>query len=164
MAGGDEFQALFDRFKAMLQPYAERMHVSVDAPGYYGVDMAAEAERTPATWFAGTRLGKRYVSYYLMPIYVQPSLADDLSPALRKRRQGKSCFNLTRVDEALLAELEALTARGYEATAGDVGWGAARRQGRAEAQPDGPAAAAAASPRSATLATASSRLSRRPRS
>ena len=128
----DEFQALFDRFKAMLAPYAERMHVSADAPGYYGVDMAPEAERTPATWFAGTHLGKRYVSYYLMPIYVQPSLGDDLSPALQKRRQGKSCFNLTRVDEALLSELEALTARGYAATAGDVGWGAARRAERAE--------------------------------
>jgi hypothetical protein len=129
----DEFQALFDRFKAMLAPYAQRMHVSADAPGYYGVDMAPEAERTPATWFAGTRLGKRYVSYYLMPIYVQPSLGDDLSPALQKRRQGKSCFNLTRVDEALLSELEALTARGYAATAGDAGWGAARRAERAEA-------------------------------
>ena len=132
MASDDEFQALFDRFKAMLAPYAERMHVSADTPGFYGVDMAPESERTPATWFAGTRLGKRYVSYYLMPIYVQPSLADDVSPALQKRRQGKSCFNLTRVDEALLSELEALTARGYEATSGDVGWGATQRAARAE--------------------------------
>jgi hypothetical protein len=62
-----------------------------------------------------------------MPIYVQPSLLDEVSPALRKRMQGKSCFNFAKVDEPLLAELEALTRRGYEATAGDPRWGAARR-------------------------------------
>ena len=86
------------------------------------------AERDPSTWFGATRVGKRYVSYYLMPVYVQPSLLDDLSPALRKRMQGKSCFNFAKVDETLLAELEALTRRGYEATAGDPRWGAARRR------------------------------------
>lgn len=33
------------------------------------------------------------------------------SPALRKRMQGKSCFNFTRVDDALFFELVDLTAR-----------------------------------------------------
>ena len=125
--GQDEFPHLFERFKTMLAPYVGRMHVSADTPTTYGVDMAPEPERDPSTWFAGTRLGKRYVSYYLMPVYVQPSLLDDVSPALRKRMQGKSCFNFAKVDEPLLAELDALTRRGYEATAGDPKWGAARR-------------------------------------
>ncbi len=65
---GDEFGVLFERFKTMLAPYASRLHVSAGAPGMYGVDMAPEGARDPTTWFAGTRLGKRYVSYYLMPI------------------------------------------------------------------------------------------------
>ncbi len=66
--------------------------------------LAPEGERDPSTWFAGTRLGKRYVSYYLMPIYVQPSLLDDISPELRRRMQGKSCFNFARVNEPLLTD------------------------------------------------------------
>jgi hypothetical protein len=70
----DEFPRLFERLKTMLAPYAARMHVSADTPTTYGLDMAPGPERDPSTWFAGTRLGKRYVSYYLMPIYVQPSL------------------------------------------------------------------------------------------
>jgi hypothetical protein len=130
---GSEFQDLFERFKSMLAPYAARMHVSADAPGYYGVDMAPDDQRDPSTWFAGTRLGKRYVSYYLMPVYVQPNLLDGISPELRRRMQGKSCFNFAKVDETLLAELEALTMTGYEATAGDPRWGAARRAERAGA-------------------------------
>jgi hypothetical protein len=45
-----------------------------------------------------------------MPVYVSPELAATLSPELRKRMQGKACFNFKTVDEGLLAELEALTA------------------------------------------------------
>jgi hypothetical protein len=127
---GDDFERLFARFKEMLAPYAARMHVSADEPRMYGVDMAPEDERDPSTWFAGTRLGKRYVSYYLMPVYVQPALLEGISPELRRRMQGKSCFNLTRVDEPLLAELEALTRTGYDATGGDPRWGAAQRAAR----------------------------------
>jgi len=123
----DDFERLFERFKGVLAPYAARMHVSADDPRMFGVDMAPEGERDPSTWFAGTRLGKRYVSYYLMPIYVRPALLDGISPELRRRMQGKSCFNLTKVDETLLAEIEALTRSGYEATGGDPRWGAAQR-------------------------------------
>lgn len=62
-------------------------------------------------WFGSVSTKKAYVSLYLMPIYTHPSLAADISPALAKRRQGKSCFNLKAPDPVLLAELESLTAR-----------------------------------------------------
>lgn len=52
----------------------------------------------------------------------------DVSPAPKKRMQGKSCFNFAKVDKTLLVELEAPTKRGYEATAGNPRWGAARRR------------------------------------
>lgn len=79
-----------------------------------------DSRESRGAYVAGTRVGKRYVSYYLMPLYASPELGDSLSPELRKRRQGKSCFNLTKVDEAVLAELDALTARaipGFRAVA-----------------------------------------------
>ena len=41
-------------------------------------------------------------------------MLDDLSPSLRKRMQGKSCFNFKAPDKALFAELADLTRRGYE--------------------------------------------------
>jgi hypothetical protein len=37
-----------------------------------------------------------------------------LTPALRKRMQGKACFNFTTVDEELFEELRQLTAAGAE--------------------------------------------------
>ena len=45
-----------------------------------------------------------------MPVYVFPDLLDGISPELRRRMQGKSCFNFARVDTPLFAELETLTA------------------------------------------------------
>ena len=44
-------------------------------------------------------VGKRYVSYHLFSLYLEPGQLDGLSPELRKRMQGKTCFNFTRVDD-----------------------------------------------------------------
>ena len=122
------FEPVFDRLRGILEPYGRRMHVTADGPDGYGIDMAPESERNPTTWFAGVRRGKAYVSYYLMPIYVEPSLLEDVSPELRRRMQGKSCFNFRSIDDALFDELAELTRRGYERTAGNPGWGVAKRE------------------------------------
>ena len=42
--------------------------------------------------------------------------------------QGKSCFNFTRVDETLFAELTDLTPARLRATAGDPEWGKRQRE------------------------------------
>lgn len=54
-------------------------------------------------------LKKSYVAYHLMPLYAHPGLADGLSSALTKRRQGKTCFNFKTVDPSHFAELAELT-------------------------------------------------------
>ncbi|MFP4208710.1 MAG: hypothetical protein ACLFSC_08615 [Wenzhouxiangella sp.] len=48
-----------------------------------------------------------------MPLYVKPALLESVSPALKARMQGKSCFNFSAVDPALFEELEGLTRTGY---------------------------------------------------
>jgi hypothetical protein len=126
--GDPAFEPVFQRLRGMLEPYARKMHTSADSEGLYGVDMAPEDERNPTTWFAGVRRGKQYVSYYFMPVYVDPALLDDVSAGLKKRMQGKSCFNFRSIDEELFGELEALTKRGYERTGGDPAWGVAQRE------------------------------------
>jgi len=76
-------------------------NLSVDRP-----DIVDEGRR----YFGGVRIGKSYVSYYLMGVYADPGLAATISPGLRKRMQGKSCFNFAKVDEGLFEELSVLTA------------------------------------------------------
>ena len=114
-----DLDAVQDRLRAILAPYGESLHITKDGPGGITIEIPG-LEGKPWGYVAGTRLGKRYVSYYLMPVYAMPSLVDSLSPELRKRMQGKACFNFTKVDETLFAELDALTGRaipGFRETA-----------------------------------------------
>ena len=48
-----------------------------------------------------------------MPVYMQPELLATVSPELKSRMQGKSCFNFSSVEPALFKELAALTKASY---------------------------------------------------
>ena len=102
------------RLREILMRNRGDLVVTKDGPAGVAIEIPG-LEGKPWGYVAGTRLGKSYVSYYLMPVYASPELAASVSPALAKRKQGKACFNFTKVDEALLAELEDLTARGIPA-------------------------------------------------
>jgi hypothetical protein len=65
-------------------------------------------------WFGAVEIKKNYVSYHLMPIYVNPKLLETVLPGLKKRMQGKSCFNFTSSDAVLFKELAELTEEGFK--------------------------------------------------
>jgi hypothetical protein len=123
-----DFDEAFDRLKSILETYGRTLHVVADNDTAYGDDTAPEAERDPTTWFGAVRVGKAYVSSYLMPIYVEAALLAGISPALARRMHGESCFHFTRVDEELFAVLADLARRSFDRTAGDPAWGGARRE------------------------------------
>ena len=91
----------------------------VTKSGGYGLAMNAPIANPmhagQPMWFGGVRMGKAYVSYHLMPVYTHPDLAASISPALKKRMQGMSCFNFKAPDPELFAELAALTRAGAQA-------------------------------------------------
>lgn len=61
-------------------------------------------------WCAEVRLGKAYVSFHLMPLYMNAALTSTISPELKKRMQGKTCFNFKNPpDTDQLTELSRLT-------------------------------------------------------
>jgi hypothetical protein len=98
-----------------MAPYGEQLVVLRDAPGDYYVNTPWARADGYVLMFGGVQIKARYVSYYLMPVYASPDLLADISPRLRKRMQGKACFNFTTVDEELFAELAELTALAFEA-------------------------------------------------
>jgi hypothetical protein len=113
-----DFPQIFERLKAVLEPYAPEMEVIADSDLEFGLQTHWRRPKDGYPgFFASVKVGKRYVSYYLMPVYAFPELADGISEALRKRMQGKSCFNFTVADESLVSEIEELTQRGYQAFA-----------------------------------------------
>ena len=106
-----DFDAVHERLKAILREHADGLVITKDGPAGMALEVPG-LEGKPWGYVGGTRLGKRYVSFYLMPVYASPELAASISPELRRRKQGKACFNFTKVDEDLFAELDALAARG----------------------------------------------------
>ena len=108
-----DLQPVHERLKAILAPYRDRLTFSKDGPEGVYVELPGY-EGQPWGYVGGTRLGKRYVSYYLMGVYGAPDLLESMSPDLRRRMQGKSCFNFTSIDDALLAELADITARSID--------------------------------------------------
>lgn len=106
-----EFAAVEARLRAILDPYRDRLETGT----IYNRDILRRPGGKGHDWFAGVLPNKNYISFYLLPIYTWPQLLDGLSPGLRKRKQGASCFNFSAVDDDLFAELSALTERSFQA-------------------------------------------------
>lgn len=124
-----DLDAVHRRLREILRRNAGSMTVSRDGPAGMVVEMPGY-EGEPWGYVAGTRLGKRYVSYYLMSIYATPELMAGMSSGLRRRMQGKSCFNFSTIDEPLFAELEAVTAKSIARQPALVAEALAGRKGR----------------------------------
>ncbi len=107
-------QTVFDALRSIMAAQVGSLDVKRDEPGDYYVDTLHVRQNKKPLWFGGIQIKKNYVSYHLMPVYANPKLLTDISPALRKRMQGKSCFNFKTVDDALFAELSDLTERGLK--------------------------------------------------
>ena len=114
MASNNDFPAVFEQLKKILKPYAEKLTLTIDTPEAYSIDGPYSEKWKKQLFFASTVTKKNYVSFYLMPVYMYPELLQDISPELKKRMQGKSCFNFKKVEPALFAELAALTRKGAE--------------------------------------------------
>ena len=112
MATQESFQKIFAALKPVLEPYAARLAVK-EKPGDYYLETKTAVYKGRPMMFAAVRTGKAYVSFHLMPIYMNPKLQAAVSPELKKRMQGKSCFNFTRVDPSHIAELKKLTKAGF---------------------------------------------------
>lgn len=109
-----DFPAVFAALKGILEPYEKYLHVLPYKPEFYCLVTRLSVYKGKPAWFAAIRMGKNYVSYHLMPVYMNPALQKHISPELKKRMQGKACFNFSEVDPALFRQLTELTATGFE--------------------------------------------------
>lgn len=106
----DAFAAL----RQILVPYARYFAVVKDNSESYYLETREPRYKGKPMFFAAVRQGKAYTSFHLFPLYLEPGMKKDISPALLKRMQGKTCFNFTKVDEELFVELSKLTKSGFE--------------------------------------------------
>jgi hypothetical protein len=124
MAGRPE---VFAALKAVLAPFADRLTVTANTATAYGLGVPGHRYREQAsTPFASVKDGKSYVSFHLFPVYVMPDLLGGVSDPLRRRMQGKSCFNFTALEPELARELGRLVGQAEPRFRAEL----ARRAGR----------------------------------
>ena len=110
------FDSVHSRLKTIMQKFeGGTLKASPDKQGHY-VLIGPPTDRSMGkdVWFGAVTTRKNYVSYHLMAVYAFPGLLEGMSPGLKKRMQGKSCFNFKEVDEKLFKELAQLTEEGYK--------------------------------------------------
>lgn len=112
MAEKANLNEVFNELKSIFKPYLKKMDVATDTDTHYMLNTRYIMRNKQPLCFGGVRVGKSYVSFYLMSAYTCPELLDSMSPELRKRMQGMSCFNFKAVDKKLFKELKSLTKAG----------------------------------------------------
>ena len=111
----DRFAAIFQALRAHYARHEADCVVLHDSPGRYILAThEVRAKDGYRTWLGGVEIKKNYVSAHMMPVYAHPEMLDTISDGLRRRMQGKSCFNFKAEDPALFAELGALLDAGAE--------------------------------------------------
>ncbi len=101
MAG--EFEVAFSELKRVFAGHLSRLAVKKDTATEYSLNTLVPSpfpqHKGQPMWFASVRRGKAYVSYHLMPLYMNPPLLRTVSDSLKKRMQGKTCFNFKAAPE-----------------------------------------------------------------
>ncbi len=110
----DAFPGIFEQLKAILVSHSEGLTVVTDKPDSYYLDTTHIMKNKKPLFFGAVRIAKSYVSFHLMPVYAEPGLLEGISPALKKKMQGKSCFNFKKPEAELFAELGELTGKGRQ--------------------------------------------------
>jgi hypothetical protein len=113
-----DFESAFAMLKGVLVLYADRLLVKVDTPTNYAlysrVPSPFPQHKGHGVYFGSVQMGKAYVAFHLMPLYMNEPLTATISPLLKRRMQGKTCFNFKAVPDAeLLDELKRLTDSGF---------------------------------------------------
>ena len=105
---------VFTQLKAILEPFESRLVVVKNDEKEFYLNTTFIMKNKKPLYFGSVKIGKRYVSYHLMPVYVEPALLSNTTDELLKHMHGKSCFNFTTVDSILFKELGTLTSQGFD--------------------------------------------------
>jgi hypothetical protein len=109
-----DFATVFSRLREVMKPYGSLYNATTDSPKRYYLETRDGRYKGKPMMFGCVMMGKAYVSYHLFPLYVCPELKKTISKELKKRMQGKSCFNFKETDEPLFKQLAELTAAGHQ--------------------------------------------------
>lgn len=113
-----ELVEVFQKLKEILKKYEPPFSHKIDTDAGYDLWSFRAVEmfgrKYPEVYFGGIVLRGKYISLYNMAIYMNKKLTENLSPALKKKLSGKSCFHLTELNDSMISEIEGLFENSYQ--------------------------------------------------
>lgn len=104
---------IFEKLRQVLTSLDPGLLVKKDQPDYYYLNTNIKVKGKDM-FFGAVQIRRSYVAYHLYPVYTHPELLDDISDDLKKRMQGKSCFNFKKeITAEQLDEINELTKKSY---------------------------------------------------
>jgi len=74
------FVPVFERLRAIMKPYEGRLVLVHNTPEDYSLNTPYSDKFGKQVFFGAVQIKKNYVSYHLMPIYMNPKLHAGISP------------------------------------------------------------------------------------
>jgi hypothetical protein len=105
---------IFTQLKSILERYETYLTLLHNNSDTYYLNTPTNETNNKSEFFGAVQIKKSYVTFHLMPTYYYPELLDNISEELKKRMQGKSCFNFKDIDDNLFDELNLLTENCFE--------------------------------------------------
>jgi hypothetical protein len=104
----------FEKLRKVLSSLDKGLEIKKDEPDYYYLNTNTQVKNKDM-FFGAVQIRKSYVAYHLYPVYTNPELLDGISDSLKKRMQGKSCFNFKKeITEEQLNGINELTQASYK--------------------------------------------------
>ena len=111
------FPEIYATLKPLLKKYVPPYSALRDDDKGYELTSVKEVvfmgKKRKGVYFTAIKIQKGFVGFYLMTIYANPKLIQQLGPDLKKRLKGKSCFHINSTDKALLSQIKKALADGH---------------------------------------------------
>lgn len=114
-----DFVEIFQTIRASLQPYAtvgfsNRVNSETSFDLWSDKNVVIEGKQRNEVFFASVIIQKGHVGFYHMPVYTEPDMKKIFGPDLLKLLNGKSCFHINKLDDALMLQIEEALAAGFK--------------------------------------------------
>ncbi|ETZ22638.1 hypothetical protein [Pedobacter sp. V48] len=114
-----DFVEIFQTIRASLQPYAtvgfsNRVNSETSFDLWSDKNVVIEGRQRNEVFFASVIIQKGHVGFYYMPVYTEPDMKKIFGPELLKLLNGKSCFHIKKLDDALMLQIEEALAAGFK--------------------------------------------------
>lgn len=106
---------IFSHLKKLLASYAKQMDVRADTATDYHLyilnDIELAGRKLPECYFGGLKMNKKMVSLHFFPAYTHPAELK-IPASVKSLLKGKSCFNISRLDDTVVKGVTELLAAG----------------------------------------------------